>query len=206
MPVMQNHAGRTFGRITLSEPVSGKSGYWKGTCSCGRSVEKRIDNLKRPGHHSCGTCLAPNFTANTDLEQRVRRLEQTIAAINPDFLTGAIPAPEQPLNTSVTSEDEEPARSLPPSVTPEASDSVLETRSSQFSRVTYDAEGELWEARSLSGRSFFWGATEEEAAYAARVYLQLIHCTCNRRIIVDAELTLTEARREEIRFEVSEGL
>ncbi len=51
-----------------------------------------------------------------------------------------------------------------------------------------------------------WGATEEEAAYAARVYLELIHGTLNKRVITDAELTLSEERREEIRHEVSEGL
>ncbi len=109
MPVATNYSGRTFGRITLSAPVPGKSGYWKGTCSCGNPVEKRLDNLKRPGDHSCGKCLAPAHTTDANLGERVRRLE-------------------------------------------------------------------------------------------------LIHCTLNHRIIADAELTLSEERREEIRYEVSQGL
>lgn len=88
----------------------------------------------------------------------------------------------------------------------EVSEAPPEPRTSQFSKVAFDAEGELWEARNLSGWAFFWGATEEEAAYAARVYLELIHCTLNHRIISDAELTLPEERREEIRFEVGEAL
>lgn len=60
MPVKQNHSGRIYGRITLSAPVPGKPGYWQGTCSCGNPVEKRIDNLKRPGVHSCGKCYPIN--------------------------------------------------------------------------------------------------------------------------------------------------
>lgn len=125
------------------------------------------------------------------MEERVRRLEQIIAAINPALLTGATLTPEMSFNSSVMSEVSEPD---------------LEPPTSQFSRVTYDAEGELWEACTLSDRPFFWGATEEEAAFAARVYLELTHCTFNHRVIADAELTLPEDRREEIRFEVSEGL
>jgi hypothetical protein len=212
MPATQNHAGRTFGRITLAAPVPGKSGYWKGTCSCGNPVEKRLDNLKRPGDHSCGKCLAPAPTADTHLEERVRRLEQVIAAINPDLLPRptptAMPSPSPSLTSSVASEVRRPDQPLIPSVASEVSepDSAPEPRTSQFSRVTYDADGDLWESRTLSGRVFFWGASEEEAAYAARVYLELIHCTLNHRIIPDAELTLSEERREEIRVEVIEAL
>ncbi len=189
MPVMQNHSGRTFGRITLSEPIPGKTGYWKGKCSCGHPVQKRLDNLKRPGDHSCGKCVHP--TTDTSLEERVRRLEQILASINPDLLPGPTPERKGFLIPSVVSE----VREVPP-----------EPRTSQFSGVTYDGDGELWEAHTLSGKAFFWGATEEEAAYAALVYLELIHCTLNHRVITDAELALPEERREEIRFEVSEGL
>lgn len=206
MPVMRNHSGRTFGRITLSEPVSGKTGYWKGKCSCGNPVEKRIDNLKRPGVHSCGKCLAPNSTPGTDLEERVRRLERFVASVNPDLVPGPTPAALMPLTPSVVSEVREPSRS--PS-TPEVrgvSESSTGPRAGRFSRVTHDAEGELWEARTITGRPFFWGATEEEAAFAARVYLELTHCTVNQRIITDAELTLPVERREGIRVEVSNGL
>src|SRR5581483_11970158 len=100
MTVATNHSGRTFGRITLSQPVPGKTGYWKGTCSCGRPVEKRLDNLKRPGDHSCGKCLAPAPIADTNLEERVRRLEQIIAAINPVLHPRPTPIPEQSLTFS----------------------------------------------------------------------------------------------------------
>ena len=76
----------------------------------------------------------------------------------------------------------------------------------RFSNVTYDPEGEWWEARTLTGRPFFWGITEEEAAYAARVYLEQTHATINHRVIDDAELSLPVERREEIRVEVNEEL
>jgi hypothetical protein len=82
MPVATNYAGRTFSRITLAEPVPGKAGYWKGTCSCGTPVEKRIDNLKRPGEHSCGKCPPQIPTTSAALEQRVRVLEQIIGLVN----------------------------------------------------------------------------------------------------------------------------
>jgi hypothetical protein len=78
MPVKHSYAGRTFGQITLSNPVPGKTGYWTGTCSCGNAVEKRIDNLKRPGNHSCGKCYLPNHATGKLLEDRVRRLEAII--------------------------------------------------------------------------------------------------------------------------------
>lgn len=86
MPVMPNHAGRTFGRITLSAPVPGKSGYWKGTCSCGNPVEKRIDNLKRPGDHSCGRCYPTTLGPDAVLEERVRRLEVIVSRLNLDLI------------------------------------------------------------------------------------------------------------------------
>lgn len=79
MPVATNYSGRTFGRITLSEPVLGKAGYWKGTCACGNPVEKRIDNLKRPGLHSCGNC--PCTLKGPDHETRICRLESLLGVI-----------------------------------------------------------------------------------------------------------------------------
>ena len=178
MPAKQNYANRTFGQITLDAPSDSRAGYWKGRCRCGNPVEKRIDNLTRPGNHTCGMCyLAP--PAEPNLEFRVCRLEETVAA----------------LSTRV----EVVARGAGPV-------SESRPRVSQFFKVTYDAEGELWEARTLSGRAFFWGAIEEEAAYAARVYLELIQATRHNRIIADAELTLSEERREQIGFEVRDGL
>ena len=72
----------------------------------------------------------------------------------------------------------------------------------RFSNVIYDAEGELWEARTLTGRAFFWGASEQEAAYAARFYLVRNRATFNRNMISDAELTLSERRRLEIESEL----
>ena len=185
MPVMQNHAGRTFGRLTLTAPVPGKSGYWTGTCSCGRPVEKRVDNLKRPGDHSCGKCLAP--TADGDLEQRVRRLERVISAVHPDLLPGPTPG----------------SAVLPaPAAAGTGRGTVPDAPASRFSNVSYDPEGELWEARTLTGRAFFWGATEQEAAYAARLYLERTHAAFNRNLISDAELTLADQRRREIESEL----
>jgi hypothetical protein len=192
MPVMQNYAGRTFGRITLFELVPGKSGYWKGTCSCGNPVEKRIDNLKRPGDHSCGKCLPPVPTADANLEERVRRLEQIVASGQPGLLTRPVTESEPSLISSVASEVSE-------APTPE-----LQPQTSQFSSVTHD--GEFWQARSLSGKVLCWADTEEEAAFAARVYLELTHNTFNRRVITDAELTLPAERCEQIRDEVIAAL
>src|SRR5256885_1217101 len=54
VPAQRNHANERFGRITLESPVPGKPGHWRGRCECGNAVEKRLDNLKRPGDHSCG--------------------------------------------------------------------------------------------------------------------------------------------------------
>lgn len=179
MPVKQDYARRTFGQITLLARSDTRPGFWKGQCRCGNLVEKRIDNLTRPGNHTCGKCYLAVPPTELGLEDRVRRLEEVVARLSPQ----------------VEGEAREP-RPNP----------VPEPRSSQFSRVTYDAEGDLWEAHTLSGKVFFWGATEEEAAYAARVYLELIHCTLNHRIITDAELTLPEERREQIRYEVIERL
>ncbi len=179
MPVATNHAGRTFGSITLSEPVIGKSGYWKGRCRCGNIVVKRLDNLTRPGNHTCGKCYLATPPTESDLEERVRRLEDLVARLSP----------------RVEGEVREARPGTDPS--PEAS---------RYSNVSHDAEGELWEARTLSGRPFYWGTTEEEAAYAVRLYLERTHSTCNRHMITDDELTLTEDRRVEIGVEVDECL
>ena len=83
MPIKQNHAGRTFGQITLHEPSPTKPGYWKGTCSCGNPVEKRLDNLKRPGNHTCGKCYQSVQVTDGTLEARVRRLEQVMSQLSP---------------------------------------------------------------------------------------------------------------------------
>ncbi len=179
MPVKQDYARSTFGQITLVARSEKRPGFWKGRCRCGNVVEKRIDNLTRPGNHTCGKCYLATPTTISDLEERVRQLEELVARLSPQV--------------------EGDVRKARPGTEPEPP-------ASRFSNVGYDAEGELWEARSLSGRAFFWGATEEEAAYAARLYLERTHATSNRRLITDAELALTEARREEIRFEVGEGL
>jgi hypothetical protein len=176
MPVKQDYARRTFGQITLVARSDTRPGFWKGQCRCGNIVEKRIDNLTRPGNHTCGKCYLATPYTEPDLEERIRRLEELVARLSPQV--------------------EGEVRKAQPGTDP----SPLASR---FSNISYDAEGELWEARSLSGRAFFWGATEEEAAYAARVYLKRTHATSNRRLITDAELTLREERREDIILEIS---
>lgn len=179
MPVKQDYARRTFGQITLVARSATRPGFWKGRCRCGNLVEKRIDNLTRPGNHTCGKCYLAAPTTEPDLEERVRRLEELVARLAPQ-VQGEV-------------------RAAPPGTAPSPPTSL-------FSNVGYDAEGELWEARTLTGRAFFWGATEEEAAYAARVYLEHTHATSNRRLIADADLTLTKCRRTEILVEVSGSL
>jgi len=64
-----------FGRITLIDRIPGRPGYWKGRCSCGTPVEKRIDNLKRPGEHSCGMCRINVRQGYTQLAERLATLE-----------------------------------------------------------------------------------------------------------------------------------
>ena len=162
MPVKQDYARRSFGQITLVARSDTRPGFWKGRCRCGNLVEKRIDNLTRPGNHTCGKCYQATPTTESDLEERVRRLEELVARLSPQF-EGEV----------------RKARSV----------TDLEPPASRFSNVGYDAEGELWEAYTLTGRAFFWGATEQEAAYAARLYLERTHATINRRMIADAELT-----------------
>lgn len=177
MPVKQNHARRTFGQITLDAPSPSRPGYWIGQCRCGNPVEKRIDNLTRPGNHTCGKCYLSTQIIEPSLEDRVRRLEEIVAGLSPR------------VEGKVRAAHSNPAAGPQPS---------------RFSGVAFDTEGELWEARTLSGKTFFWGATEEEAAYAARIYLERTHATFNRCMITDAELTLSEDRRKEICFEVDE--
>lgn len=46
---------------------------------------------------------------------------------------------------------------------------------------------DFWQARSLSGKVLFWADTEEEAAYAVRVYLEATHNTFHKRVITDAD-------------------
>lgn len=175
MPMKQDYARRTFGQITLLARSDTRPGFWKGRCRCGNLVEKRIDNLTRPGNHTCGKCYLAAPTTELDLEERVRRLEELVARLSPQ-VEGEV------RGTTLNTVPSPPA--------------------SRFSNVGYDAEGELWEARTLTGRAFFWGATEEEAAYAARVYLERTHATSNRRLIADADLTLHEDRRREISDEI----
>ena len=175
----QDYARRTFGQITLVARSDARPGFWKGRCRCGNAVEKRIDNLTRPGNHTCGKCYLAAPPPGPDLEERVRRLEELVARLSPQV--------------------EGEARKTPPGTTHPPPDG-------RFSNVTHDAEGELWEARTLNGRAFFWGITEEEAAYAARLYLERTHATINHRLITDDELTLSVDRRAEIWCEVDEGL
>lgn len=186
MPVKRNYAGRTFGRITLDAPSDTRPGYWKGRCSCGNPVEKRIDNLKRPGDHSCGKCPIPTHPHAPDLELRVRALEQLLTR-----LLGKVPiAADSPICTVPP-----PGPTSPPAPEP---------KTSPYHGVAYD--GEFYQVRAANGRVLFWGDTEEEAAYAARVYLEITHSTHNRRVITDSELTLSLERREQIREEVIESL
>jgi hypothetical protein len=56
MPMPTDYAGRKFDRITLEAPVPGRPGYWTGRCDCGTPVVYRVDNLKRPGLHTCDHC------------------------------------------------------------------------------------------------------------------------------------------------------
>ncbi len=186
MRTRQDYAGRTFGRITLDAPSETRPGYWRGRCSCGNPVEKRIDNLKRPGDHSCGQCTTPTPGQAPDLEHRVRALEELVARLLGQA-TVAAPSPTGPAPQA--------ERTTPPPPEP---------RTSRYHGVTHD--GEFWQARAANGRVLFWGDTEEEAAYAARVYLEITHATYNRRVITDAELTLPQERRERIRDEVIEAL
>lgn len=77
MPNM-NYVGQRFGRITLVAPVEGRPNYWKGRCDCGNVVERRLDNLKRPGLHSCPSCV---HTPRKFLETRVAELECEVKAL-----------------------------------------------------------------------------------------------------------------------------
>ncbi len=179
MPVKKDYARRTFGQITLVSRSDSRPGFWKGQCRCGNVVEKRIDNLTRPGNHTCGNCSQALPPADSDLQDRVRRVEEIVAQL---LSRGTCEARETTTASNPIPSD------------------------GRFSLVGYDAEGELWESHTLSGRAFFWGTTEEEAAYAARLYLEQIHSDFNRCIITDAELILSNERREEIKSEVGTKL
>jgi hypothetical protein len=99
MPVKQSYAGRTFGQITLDAPVENRPGYWKGRCSCGNPVEKRIDNLKRPGNHTCGRCTPSPRPPEPETAVRLATLETEVAALREELAVWkahgpAIPLPE----------------------------------------------------------------------------------------------------------------
>lgn len=104
-----NYASQRFGKITLQAPIPGRPGYWQGQCDCGNAVAKRIDNLKRPGEHSCGQCILPSSvpanTTTTDrlkaLEEQTSHLHQVLAELN---VRGAIPA-DIPAQPSITSQE-----------------------------------------------------------------------------------------------------
>lgn len=66
MATRNDYAQQRFSRIVLESPVPDKPGYWQGHCDCGNTVQKRPDNLKRPGDHSCGRCRAPVPAASPD--------------------------------------------------------------------------------------------------------------------------------------------
>jgi hypothetical protein len=67
-------------------------------------------------------------------------------------------------------------------------------------------DGELWQAVSLAGKVLFRADTEEEAADAARAYLELTCATHGRVVIQDVDLTLEEGRREQIQYAVVQAL
>lgn len=194
MPPKQNHRGRIFGGITLTTPVPGKTGYWRGICSCGNAVEKRIDNLNRPGRHTCGRCYPTNPATDPTLEERVRRLEDALAKLTANASTETRPLPEKLHNMLAQYSSDESG---------EAREAIPSPKYSLYSNVTHD--GEFWQARTLSNKVCFWGDTEEEAAFAARVYLESIPSESldeTTMVISEDQLTLSAMRREEIRHEV----
>ena len=127
MPVKRNYRGRKFGSITLLAPVPRKPGYWTGTCSCGNAVEKRIDNLNRPGNHSCGECYLATLATNATLEERVRRLELILAKLDTDA-TKESPLPERVRSLLAAFTSEGRAETAAP---------MLRPKHSLFSNVTH---------------------------------------------------------------------
>ncbi len=86
MSVKQDHAGKRFGQIVLDAPVPGRPGYWKGTCGCGnQQVVKRLDNLKRPGRHSCGTCRQQQSFTATDTPAALATLVAEVASLREEL-------------------------------------------------------------------------------------------------------------------------
>lgn len=86
MPVGIDYSGATFGRITLHERVPGKPGYWRGVCACGNPVIKRLDNLKKPGFHSCGKCPRPAPPTPADVQALQRRVDELEALVKGEVL------------------------------------------------------------------------------------------------------------------------
>lgn len=86
MPPKCNYAGQQFGRITLESPIPGRPGYWRARCQCGNGVEKRLDNLKRPGDHSCGHCgTRTSPLTDADIRASLAALEARIAQLSRDL-------------------------------------------------------------------------------------------------------------------------
>jgi len=86
MAARNDYSGITLGRITLSAQVAGKPGYWQGTCSCGNTVEKRLDNLKRPGNHSCGRCRQPSAITPAEVLAQLKKVERELAIVHKALL------------------------------------------------------------------------------------------------------------------------
>lgn len=84
-----NLAGQNFGSITLASPVPGRPGYWNGTCYCGNTVVKRIDNLKRPGDHSCGRCRQPSAITPAEVLAQLKKVERELNGIQRALLSGS---------------------------------------------------------------------------------------------------------------------
>jgi|SRR5579864_7090124 len=85
MPVKRNYSGRTFGQITLDAPAENRPGYWKGRCICGNEVQKRIDNLKRPGNHTCGRCKPVPRIVEPETAARIAALEAALTLIRQEI-------------------------------------------------------------------------------------------------------------------------
>lgn len=180
MPVKTDYAGRTFGRITLHERVPEKPGYWRGECSCGNLVEKRIDNLKRPGNHSCGKCPVTIPVPPPVVQALQRRVDELEALVKQEVLPKVIQ-----LDTQAPGPRNKP-------------------QASKYFGVTHD--GEFFVATPLPRKTVFWGDSEAEAAYAVRYYLEKKNFPGYPRISDEDAAAIPDSRRQEIEAEVDERL